>query len=158
TMALLAAPRVGRVDLVLATSPPLFTGIAGAAIARASRAPFVLDVRDLWPAAAISLDQISDPLVASFSAALEKWLYRTAEATTSVTRPFCEYIDRFRPSGPRTALVPNGTLDMFFESSADGGRAAMGVEPGSFVVTFAGTHGIAQGLPAVLDSATLLDE
>ena len=38
----------------LATTPPLFTGLAGLAIARMNRAPFVLDVRDLWPAAATS--------------------------------------------------------------------------------------------------------
>ena len=53
------APVAGRADVVLATTPPLFTGVAGAALARLNRAPFVLDVRDLWPAAAVSLTQIA---------------------------------------------------------------------------------------------------
>jgi glycosyltransferase involved in cell wall biosynthesis len=158
TMAVVAAPWVGRADVVLATSPPLFTGIAGAAIARMNGAPLVLDVRDLWPAAAISLDQIKYALAARVSEGLEKWLYREADATTSVTRPFCEYIDRFRPEGPRTVLIPNGTLDLFFDGAADGGRGTLGVEADDFLVTFAGTHGIAQGLPAIVESAALLDD
>lgn len=53
------SPLVRRADVVLATTPPLFTGMAGLMIARMKRAPFVLDVRDLWPAAAVSLRQIS---------------------------------------------------------------------------------------------------
>ena len=52
------APIAGRADVVVATTPPLFTGIAGLALARLNRAPFVLDVRDLWPSAAVSLMQI----------------------------------------------------------------------------------------------------
>ena len=52
------APIAGRADVVVATTPPLFTGVAGLALARLNRAPFVLDVRDLWPAAAVSLMQI----------------------------------------------------------------------------------------------------
>ena len=50
------APVAGRADVVVATTPPLFTGVAGLALARLNRAPFVLDVRDLWPSAAVSLD------------------------------------------------------------------------------------------------------
>ena len=61
-LATAVAPLAGRVDVVLATSPPLFTALAGLAVARLNRAPFVLDVRDLWPAAATSLGQISPGL------------------------------------------------------------------------------------------------
>ena len=44
--------------------------------ARVARRPFVLDVRDLWPAAAEALGELSDPrLVALFERA-ERWLYR----------------------------------------------------------------------------------
>lgn len=58
-LATAVAPLAGRADVVLATTPPLFTGLAGLAIARMNAAPLVLDVRDLWPAAATSLRQIS---------------------------------------------------------------------------------------------------
>ena len=153
-MAVAAAPKAGKADVVVATSPPLFAGVAGVAVARMNRAPLVLDVRDLWPAAAVSLDQIGSKLTARASGDVEGWLYRQATATTAVTRPFCEHIDRFRSTGLRTAFIPNGTFDMFFDAEPDGARASLGPRD-KFVVTFAGTHGIAQGLPSVLDAAKL---
>ena len=94
------------------------------------------------------------PDTARVSGGVEGWLYRQATATTAVTRPFCEHIDRFRQTGLRTALIPNGTLDMFFDAVPDGARAGLGPRD-RFVVTFAGNHGIAQGLPSVLDAAKL---
>ena len=151
------SPLAGRADIVLATSPPLFTAVAGAAIARLNRAPFVLDVRDLWPAAAVSLGQISNRFALRFSERLEHWLYREAAAVTTVTRPFCDHIDHFRSEGPASVLVPNGTLARFFVDGGNAGRQTLGVPDDRFLVTFAGMHGIAQGLPSVLDSAERLN-
>jgi glycosyltransferase involved in cell wall biosynthesis len=151
-------PVAGRADVVLATSPPLFAAVAGAAIARLTRAPFVLDIRDLWPAAAVSLNQLSNPAVAHMSNALEAWLYREATATVAVTRPFCDHIDRFRdPVQTRTALVPNGTLELFLQYSGGNGRVKLGIDDDRFLLTFAGLHGIAQGLPSILDTAEQID-
>ena len=94
TLATAVAPLAGPADVVLATSPPLFAGLAGLAIARANRAPFILDVRDLWPAAATSLMQISAGWETQVAEILERELYRAAEVVTAVTRPFCTHIDR----------------------------------------------------------------
>jgi glycosyltransferase involved in cell wall biosynthesis len=152
-MATAVAPLAGRADVVVATTPPLFTALAGVAIAKLNGAKFVLDVRDLWPAAAEALDQISGGLVFRVASALERWLYRQAEVVVAVTRPFCDHVDQIRGRGPATVLIPNGTLDYFLEP--DGGDR-LGVPPGEFLVTFAGTHGIAQALPSVLDAAQLV--
>jgi glycosyltransferase involved in cell wall biosynthesis len=155
TMAALVAPRVGRVDVVVATSPPLFTAVAGAAIARVMRAPLVLDVRDLWPAAAVSLGQLSHPVARRGSEAVERWLYREAAAVVAVTRPFCEHIDRVRRLPPRTAFVPNGTLDRFFDARPDGARERLGVGSDRHLATFAGNLGIAQALDTILGAAAV---
>jgi len=153
------APVAGRADVVVATSPPLFTGLAGLALARANRAPFVLDVRDLWPAAAVSLNQIPSKNAIQLGRKLEQLLYHQASAVTAVTEPFVEHIDRIRRREPRTRLVPNGTLDMFFEVERDlSARRELGIADSSFVLMFAGTLGIAQALPSVLDAAALAPE
>src|SRR5581483_8066877 len=137
-MATATAPLLGRVDVVFATSPPLFTGVAGYALARLNRAPFVLDVRDLWPAAAASLNQLS------------------TGAVTAVTRPFCAHVDAIRGKPPATALIPNGSLETFFDAEATAeARAALGAANGAFTVTFAGNFGIAQALGSVVDAAAL---
>lgn len=151
------APLLGRVDVVVATSPPLFTGAAGWALARLNRAPFVLDVRDLWPAAAVSLDQIPSTKAVAAGERLERFLYRRAAVVTAVTQPFVEHIDHFRDGGAPSQFLPNGTLDMFFEiEPSNAARADLGVSQDSFVVMFAGTLGIAQALPSVLEAAELV--
>jgi glycosyltransferase involved in cell wall biosynthesis len=157
-LATAVGPLAGRADVVLATSPPLFTGLTGVALARASRAPFVLDVRDLWPAAAEALDQISPGWPHLAATALERWLYREAASVVAVTRPFCRHVDRVRARGPSAALIPNGTLEGFFDTNGDGAaaRSELGAPDDAFLVTFAGTLGIAQALPSVLAAAELL--
>lgn len=153
------APVAGRADVVVATTPPLFTGAAGLALARLNRAPFVLDVRDLWPSAAVSLDQIPSKAAIRASERLERLLYRQATAVTAVTQPFCDHIDAIRGSEPDTVLVPNGTLELFFEDVEPGdARERLGGQDGKALVTFAGTLGIAQALPSVLDAARLSSE
>jgi glycosyltransferase involved in cell wall biosynthesis len=110
----------------------------------------VLDVRDLWPAAATSLRQISAGWSTRAAEAVERELYRRAAAVVAVTRPFCEHVDAIRRRPPATALIPNGTLELFF---GERNRNRLGVPESRFLVTFAGTHGIAQALPATLDAA-----
>jgi glycosyltransferase involved in cell wall biosynthesis len=152
------APVAGKADVVVATSPPLFTGLAGLALARLNRAPFVLDVRDLWPAAAVSLDQIPSSRAVALGERLERLLYRQAAAVTAVTEPFVHHIDAIRGRPPAPSLVVNGTLDVFFAIERDlRARRALGVSDDSFVVMFAGTLGIAQALPSVLEAARLLE-
>jgi glycosyltransferase involved in cell wall biosynthesis len=150
-------PVAGRADVVLATSPPLFTGLAGVALARFSRAPFVLDVRDLWPAAAEALGQVNGGVLIRAAEGLERWLYGQSATVVAVTRPFCDHIDALRPRPPATVLIPNGTLEAFFEEVPGDARPELGVPDAAFLVTFAGTHGIAQSLPTVLDAAERAD-
>ncbi len=152
-MAIAAAPRLGRADVIVATSPPLFAAAAGAVLARLMRAPFVLDVRDLWPAAAASLNQLSNPVALRGSQVVEAGLYRWADTVTAVTRPFCTHIDMVRDRPPTAIFLPNGTLPQFLEASPDGGREALGVDDDRFLATFAGNLGIAQALPTILDAA-----
>jgi glycosyltransferase involved in cell wall biosynthesis len=157
-LATAVAPLAGRADVVLATTPPLFAAAAGLAIARLKRAPFVLDVRDLWPAAAVALNELSAGAALKAAELLERWLYRQASVVIGVTRPFCDHIDQVRGKGPRAVFIPNGTLDLFFANGTSEGRRRLGVPENHFVVTFAGTHGIAQALPAVLDAAARVNE
>ena len=154
-LATAVAPKIGRADVVVATSPPLFAGLSGAAIARLMRAPFVLDVRDLWPAAAISLGQLSNPTAARGSALVEKKLYQEAAAVIAVTRPFCDHIDTIRARPPATVLLPNGTLPQFFDAIPGAARAELGIGDGRFLAAFAGNFGIAQALGTVLNAAEL---
>lgn len=144
----------GRPDVVVATSPPLPVGLAGWLIARLRGARFVLDVRDLWPAAIEAVGAVPRRAVLRAAGALEQFLYRRADHITAVTRGFVRYI-RARVADPeRVVWLSNGAAtDLFDPARADPAlRTRLGLA-GRFVVTFAGLHGMAQGLDVVLEAA-----
>jgi glycosyltransferase involved in cell wall biosynthesis len=137
-------------DIVLVTSPPLPGAFGAALAARLRGMPVVLDVRDLWPAAAEALGELSNPRVITMFEGVERWLYRNAAAVTATTRPFCRHIDSV--AGKSIAShVPNGALDSLV---ALPNRPPPSHVP--FRVGYFGNFGIAQGLGIVFEAARLL--
>ncbi len=119
------APVAGRADVVVATTPPLFTGVAGLALARLNRAPFVLDVRDLWPAAAVSLMQIRH------GRTLRRRRVARADALPrggGGRRRDAAVLRAHRPdprrTQPPTTLIPNGTLELFLDAQPEATAAS----------------------------------
>lgn len=148
----------GPIDVVVATSPPLPVALVGWIIARRHRARFVMDVRDLWPAAAVALGELSNPAMLRLASVLERFLYARADRITAVTRRFVVAISQsVRGRGRPVAYVPNGAATEVFKPGPPeaGIRARLGAGKG-FIVTFAGNLGIAQGLGAVLEAAEIL--
>lgn len=139
-----------RHDVVFATSPPLPSAFSVAAAAKLRRWPLVLDVRDIWPAAAEAVGELSNRRLLRALERGERWLYRAAAAVTTTTRPFCAHIDGVA-GGPRSVHLPNGAPDELLElPSPDRPDSA------TFVVGYAGNFGLAQGLGIVLDAADRL--
>jgi glycosyltransferase involved in cell wall biosynthesis len=148
----------GRADVVVATSPPLSVGAAGAALAKRHRAPWVLDVRDLWPDVAAVVGEVPEGSRLYRSAErLERRLYRSAAAIVTTTEPFRQKIAE--RGGERIEVIPNGTTSVWLDA-ADGApdRAALGLPDDRFVWTYAGNLGLAQGLDAAVDAAAQLGE
>jgi colanic acid biosynthesis glycosyl transferase WcaI len=145
--AVLAMPRH---DVMFASSPPLPGVLAAAWAARARRLPLVVDVRDLWPAAAEALGELSNPRVLRVLERAERGLYRQAAAVTATTRPFCTHIDAVA-GRPVSVHLPNGALDELVALPDTSPPA-----DGPFVVGYAGNFGIAQGLRIALDAADRL--
>lgn len=160
-MAVLASLRLPmRFDVVVATSPPLPVAAAGLVISRLKGAAFLMDVRDLWPRAALALKELTNPGLYALAEWVEHKLYRKAARITATTEAFCQDIrDRVPEVGERLVHVPNGTLDdIFSPARGDAGlrdRLGMGDK---FVVTYAGLFGIAQDLSTVLAAAERLND
>ena len=151
----LAGLRVRGVDLVWGTSPPIFQGVTAWLLARLKRCPFLFEVRDLWPAFAIQVGVLRQPLLIRLSEWLERFLYRHADLVV-VNSP--GFIDHVRARGARRLeLVPNGTDPRMFDPYATGAifRQVHCLE-GKFVVLYAGAHGMSNDLGVVLQAAAQL--
>jgi glycosyltransferase involved in cell wall biosynthesis len=148
--ALLRCATLARHDVLFTSSPPLPGPVAAAWAARLRRTPYVLDVRDLWPAAASALGELTNERAIALLTRLEHSLYRHAAAVTATTRPFCDHVAAIRSDG-EAIHVPNGALDAFVARDWPPRPAG-----GELVVGYFGNLGIAQGLDVVLDAAPQL--
>jgi colanic acid biosynthesis glycosyl transferase WcaI len=101
---------------VLASSPPLPVGAAAALVAARHRVPWVFDVRDLWPAAAIILGELSDGQMARLAERLERRLYNGAGAIVTVTEPFRRDIAQRTRDPRKITVVTNGTTQTWLDA------------------------------------------
>lgn len=147
--------KVKQVDLVWGTSPPIFQGVTTLLLARLKRAPFLFEVRDLWPAFAIAVGVLKNPLLVRASLWLERFLYRHADRLM-VNSP--GFIDHVAARGARwIELIPNGAEPEMFHPEADGNhfRQAHRLED-KFLIVYAGAHGMSNDLDVVLQAASQL--
>ena len=160
TSVLLGMPRLGPVDVVVASSPPLFSALSGLLIARLKRVPFVLEVRDLWPEAIVELGLMRPGLGVRALGALARFLYRQASRVVVVTRAFADYLVTQGVAPEKLAVIPNGADTGLFAPDVRAGEAARDALQldGRFVVAYVGSHGLSHGLGAVLDAAAAQPE
>jgi colanic acid biosynthesis glycosyl transferase WcaI len=157
TAALLGAA-VRRPDVIFGSSPPLPVAIAAAAAAARHRVPWVMDVRDLWPAAAVAMGVLAEGRALRAAEALERRLYANATAITAVTEPFQRLIAGTLDNPGKVFLLPNGTSQFWLARDVGPAREVLRLPEDRFVWTFAGNVGAAQGLEAAIDAAKLLDD
>ena len=152
-----AARRVPRPDVIYATSPPLTMALPAIAAARRHRAPFVFEVRDLWPEAPIQMGALRNPLAIRIARALERFVYRRARHVVALSPGMAEGIVAAGKPADQVTLIPNASDLKLFSPEVDGSRARqrLGLD-GRFVCTYFGTMGEANDLTHVIDAAALL--
>jgi glycosyltransferase involved in cell wall biosynthesis len=142
-------------DLVFATTTPLTAGIPGIVARWLRGKTFVFEVRDLWPELPRAMGVIRNPVVLWAMGVLEWASYRSAHALVGLSPGIVEGIMHRGVPRERIALVPNGCdLDLFAQDAPP--WRPEGVAPTDLMAVFAGTHGMANGLDAVLDAAAEL--
>ncbi len=146
-----AGLRARGVDVVWGTTPPIFQAPAAWAVARLKGAPFLLEVRDLWPDFAVALGVLRMPAAVRAAKALERFLYRRADLVVVNSPGFVDHVRR--ECGREPLVVPNGVDPApFLSADRVAWRRRLGWE-GRFVVLYAGAHGVPNDLEVVLRAA-----
>lgn len=142
-------------DLLFATSTPLTAGIPGIFAKIFRRKPFVFEVRDLWPELPKALG-LKNPFFLLGMSALEKMSYWIADACVGLSPGICGGIKRRSQKDKMIEMIPNGCdLDIFVPGERENLNLE-GISREDKVAIFTGAHGIANGLDAVLDMASVL--
>jgi glycosyltransferase involved in cell wall biosynthesis len=149
------ALRAPRPDVVLATSTPLTVAIPGLIAAKLRRVPFVFEVRDLWPEAAIQMGALRRGGVA---ARLAKWLermaYRAASQVVALSPGMAQGVIAEGVPAHRVHVVPNSSdIDLFGPGDKDPELVARFGLDGKFVVGYAGAVGPSNAVEAQLPAA-----
>lgn len=153
----LAAPRLPNTDVIVSTTPQFFCGLAGLAVRLFKHAPWVLEVRDLWPESIVTVGAMRKGVLVRLLERLEASAYARADAVVSVTDSFVSHIAERRGTRNGIAVIKNGVdLDLFKEpASQEEAKRRFGLE-GRFVAAYVGTHGLAHGLDTLLEAAVRL--
>jgi glycosyltransferase involved in cell wall biosynthesis len=146
----------GKPDVVYFYSPPLTLGLTAWTLGTLWRVPCVAGIQDLFPKYAVDIGLMTKkPVIRAFEA-LERFVYRTADAVTVNSPGSAEHVVARGGRRDRVHVISNWV-------DVDELRPATAVdtapETGSrqpFLVQYAGTMGYQQDLDTVIRAASLL--
>ena len=146
-----------RPDVVIATSPQFFCGWAGLIVSRLRRLPFVLEIRDIWPASIQAVEAIGSGRVIRLLEAMERRMYAGARHVVTVGDGYRRELEQRGVPAERITVIPNGVDRAAFAPRAPDPewKKRLGVD-GRFVCAYVGTIGMACGLDVVIRAARRL--
>lgn len=140
---MLVALWTDRPDVILASSTPITVALPGLAVSWAKGVPFVFEVQDLWPEAAVQMGAISrrGP-IATLAKQLERAAYRRAVAVVPVSPGMAEGVVAEGTSPSKIHMIPNfSNLQLFHPGEKDGALVERYALDGKFVVGYTGAIG-----------------
>ena len=157
-MAAIGALAAGRCDVVFGTTPPSTVGLVAWLVSRIRRRPWIFEVRDLWPEAAVALGLLRNRLAIRSLAALERFFCNSATAVIALTPGLKRRLVSGKGIAPeRITVITNGMNPEDFEREIppEEAKAALGL-PGKFIVMQAGSIGASDNLDVMVRAAALL--
>ena len=148
-----------RPDVIVSTSPQFFCACGAWVLSVVRCKPWVFELRDIWPASITAVRAMQKGALINLLEKLELFLYRRADRIVSVTHSFKTELIARGINGAKIDVVLNG-VDVSAYAPVSAKNEALASEyklGGRFVVGYLGTHGLAQALDKVLESAALLE-
>lgn len=151
------------VDLVLATSTPLTVGVLALLKKKIQGIPYVFEVRDVWPEAAIAIGAIKNPFLIKLLVKFESIIYRNARAIVPLSTGMKESIlNRFPHLTCPIQVIPNISDINSFNCLGNVNEKSIiqdliGYRP-QLSILYAGSFGKVNGLLYVVDLAENLLE
>ncbi len=145
-------------DVIVATSPQLLAGVAGALLAAVRRKPWLIEIRDLWPDSIVALDMMRErsPFVRLLRS-IEKRLYSSATRIVTTNAGLRERLIARGVPAAKIGVVPNGVdAALFTPRPAPPALMERYGLTGRFVVGYIGTQGMAHDLQSVVKAAERL--
>lgn len=159
--ALLGIWGLGKQDVVLIESPPLFIMPFALFISKLVRGKAVMMVSDIWPDIIIRMGHASrNSLSVKAMLWLEKYSYKHSYAVALTNPGAANQIRQRFPDIKNVTVISNGVDTTMFSSDLrnDDIRSQFNIGSDDFLAGYCGLHGLAQGLEVILDAAAKLKD
>ena len=147
----------GRPDMLVSFSPPLPLGLSAWLLSRIWRVPWVLQLEDLYPDAAIAAGVMTNKKIISFFQKMEKFLYRNSYHISVISESFRRTLLAKEVPNSKIEVIPVWADPDEVRPMPKGNtfRHEHGLND-KFVVMYAGNIGLTSCLEDVLSAAEIL--
>lgn len=154
---LISMKKISKPDVIITSSPTFFSIFSGYWYSLRKKAPFVLEIRDLWPAAMIELGVIKQGLITNILEKLELFFYRKSMRLIMVTKSFKDNVVSRGIESDKVYVITNGVnQEMFYPRGKNNEIIEKYNLQNKFVISYVGAHGISQNLSTILKVAKSL--
>ena len=145
----------GDFDIVLASTPPVTTPVAGWIISKLRRAKLIIEIRDLQPESSEEFGNLKPSIFTRVLKKLMHSLYRRADHIVPVTDGIAEYLKTIGLPESKITTIKSGVDKEFLEAHSNGIRRKYGWED-KYIVLYSGTLGWAHSLETLIEAARQL--
>jgi colanic acid biosynthesis glycosyl transferase WcaI len=147
----------GKPDVIVSYSPPLPLGLTAWLLSRLWRVPWILQLEDLYPDAAIAAGVLRNSLAITFFSAIEKFLYRHAHHISVISESFRRNLQKKGVPDSKLSLIsvwadPDLVRPMPMQNNF---RLTNGVND-KFILLYAGNLGLTSCLEDIIEAADFL--
>ena len=147
----------GKPDVIVSYSPPLPLGISAWLLSRIWGVPWVLQLEDLYPDAAVAAGVLRNRKVIAFFSAMERFLYSHATHISIISESFRRNLINKGVPEVKMALIPvwADPDEVQPMSTYNSFRNALGLND-KFVLLYAGNMGLTSSLEDIVEAADKL--
>jgi glycosyltransferase involved in cell wall biosynthesis len=145
------AKKIPLPDIIIGSSPSLHAAMGGLKLAKKIGVPFILEIRDIWPASIIEVGGVSpaSPVIKRLKK-MESVLINESDAIITLLHGASEYYKTQNISKDKFTWIPNGIDLSAFKPENLVERDEVRT------VMYSGAHGQANGLFVLIEAAGLL--
>ena len=156
---LISMKKIKKPDVIITSSPTFFSIMSGYWYSLRKKATFVLEIRDLWPAAMIELGVMKKGTITNVLEKMELFFYRKSKILIMVTKSFKDNVVERGIDKEKVYVITNGVnLDLFYPREKNIALQNKYNIEDKFVISYVGAHGISQNLKTILEVAKSLEE
>lgn len=145
-------------DIIIASSPHPFNGLAGMYLAKKYKCPFIIEIRDLWPETWVAMGATTrKSILYKFFAYIEKKLYKNADKIITLTANK-DYYTSIGIDGKKVEIISNGVDLESYDSNLKEYKSPLAFSKDNFNILYTGSHSQGDALDILIETAELLSK